>query len=140
MTSLLDKSIVFLLCISLYLTNTRDNYSVVIVLAAVILASLQSFMDRELNQLILFCVAAALCLIFPNSAFFLPLIAYEVCGTKWQWFIFLAIIPISEFLFRDQFLAFLLLLIFMLLSCVLRKRTVLSEKKQLQYNLLRDKL
>ncbi len=140
MTSLLDKSIVFLLCVSLYLTNTQDSYSVVIVLVAVIFVSLQSFFDREWNQFILFCIAVALCLFFPNSTFFLPLIAYDVCSTKWQWFIPLSLIPISQFLFRSQFLSFVLLFIFMLLSCFLRKRTELSQKKQLQYNLLRDEL
>lgn len=140
MTALLDKLIVFMLCITVYLTNNSDEYAVVIVLAAIIFASLESFMDGDIYNFIIFCAAVAGCLFVPNAAFFLPLFAYDLCGTKWQWFIPLSIIPVSQFLNGTKVLSFLLILSFLLLSCILRKRTVLSEKKQYQYNLLRDEI
>src|SRR5665647_1717082 len=133
MTSLLDKLIIFMLCITVYLTNNRDEYAVVIVLAAIIFTALESFMDGGLYNFIVFCAAVAVCFFVPNAAFFLPLFAYDLCSTKWQWFIPLAAIPVSQFLSGSKVLSFFLILSFLILSCILRKRTVLSEKKQYQF-------
>ena len=140
MASLLDKLIVFMLCITVYLTNNRDEYAVVIVLAAIIFAALESFMDSELYNFIVFCAAAGICFFVPHAAFFLPLFAYDLCSTKWQWFIPMAVIPVSQFLSGAKVLSFFLILSFLLLSCILKKRTVMSDKKQYQYNLLRDEI
>ena len=140
MPSLIDKLIVFMLSMTLYLTNTNDMYAVVLVLAAVILTSLESFFEGSFYNFIIFCTAVLLSLFIPNAVFFLPLFAYDLYSTKWQWFILLAVIPISQSLSRTTVLSFLFILSFIVLSCFLRKRTVLSENKQYQYNLLRDEI
>ena len=140
MTSLLDKLIVFMLCATLYLTNTRDTYAVVLVLAAIIFAALESYADGHLYHLSIFFAFLIFCLFVPNAAFFLPLFAYDICCTKWQWFIAATVIPASHFLSGTQFLSFVLLLSFIFLSCILRYRTIISEKKQIDNNRLRDEI
>jgi len=140
MTSLLDKLILFILCTTLYLTNMNDEYAVVLVLAAIIFASLESYIDGVVYHFAIFIVFIALSLFIPNAAFFLPIFAYDLCSTKWQWFIALSFIPVSYFLSGSKLLSFLLIITFILLSCILKRRTSLAEKKQRDFNLLRDEI
>jgi len=140
MNSLLDKSIVFILSMILYLTNTSDKYAVVLVLAAVILTSLDSFLEVDLYNFIVFCTVLVLCFFLPNALFFLPLFAYDVCGSRWQWYILLAAIPVIQYIDKMSAVSLLFLLSFIILSCILQKKTAIFEKKQYQYNLLRDKI
>lgn len=140
MNALLDKSIVFILSMILYLTNTNDKYAVVLVLAAIILTSLESFFEGDLYNFIVFCTVLLLCFFIPNAVFFLPLFAYDVSSTRWQWYIFLAAIPVLQYLDKMSAVSFLFLLSFIILSCILQKKTAVFENKQYQYNLLRDKI
>jgi len=140
MTSLLDKLIIFILCMTLYLTNTNDIYAVVLVLAVIILTSLGSFFRGDLYNFIIFCAIAVVSLLIPDAAFFLPLFAYELCTTRWQWFIALSVIPASQFIYGTKVLSFLYILSFIGLSCILRRRTLLNDKRQHDYNLLRDEI
>lgn len=140
MPSLIDKLIVFMLSMTLYLTNTSDKYAVVLVLAAVILTSLETFFEGSFYNFLIFCGAVVLSLFIPNAIFFLPLFAYDLFTTKWQWFILTAVIPISEFFSQTTVLSSLSILSFIVLSCFLRKRTVMSANRQYQYNLLRDEI
>ena len=140
MIALLDKLIVFILSMMLYLTNTSDKYAVVLVLAAIILTSLESFFEGDLYNFVVFCAVILLSFFVPNAVFFLPLFAYDVCGTRWQWYILLTAIPVLQYLGKMSTISFLFLLSFIILSCILQKKTAIFEKKQYQYNLLRDEL
>jgi len=140
MSSLWDKLIVFTLSMMLYLTNTNDKYAVVLVLAAIILTSLESFFEGDLYNFIVFCSVILLSLFVPNAVFFLPLFAYDVCSTRWQWYILLAVIPVIQYLDKVSAISLLFLLSIIILSCILQKKTAVFEKKQYQYNLLRDKI
>ena len=140
MTSLLDKLILFILCMTLYLTNTSNKYAVVLVLAVIILTSLGSLFEGDIYYFLVFCAVAIISLLIPSAAFFLPVFAYELCRTRWQWFIALAVIPAFQFISGTKILFFPCILSFIGLACILRSRTLLNEKKKNDYNLLRDEI
>jgi len=140
MTALWDKLILLVFCSVLYLSNEYSIYAVVPLIFVIFCAALESYLDKELFSFWIFITMVLLSLYFPGFTYFLPLFVYEMCCSRRQWFIPLALLPVFPFLEGKNPRYFLFILLVIILSLVLRSKSVIYTKKQHEYNLLRDKV
>ncbi len=139
MNLLIDKLILLAFCTTLYVSNEHGTYTVVLLISAVILATLSNIIDREYFTLGLFFTAVLASLFIPGALFFLPIFVYDIMRTRYQWFLLLVLIPlIAPHESSGLDLYFVALLI--LLSVMLKYRTSVSETRRHDNYLLRDAL
>jgi len=138
MNAIFDKMILFILCASIFLTQVNSIYVVVPIIFVIILASLGSYLDSDRISFWIFIGCIALSMLYPESAYFLPVFAYSIFSTRLQWFAFLTVLPVSMFFYRNQSLVGLLLFLFVLLAWLLRIRTTDIDQKNIKYKMLRD--
>lgn len=138
MTALFDKLILFIFCAVFYLMNFHGTYTVVLIILAVIFTSLASYFDNETADFAVFCAAVLVGTFFPGTAYFLPLFVYGIFTGKWQWFAVLSMLPVIWLTINGQGTSSLFILLVIILSCVLRMKSIRAEKKLRAYNDLRD--
>jgi signal transduction histidine kinase len=140
MNALIDKFIIFMLCVTLFLTQEGGPYAVVPVIFVIIVVCLGTYFDRENIFLGIFLGVVLFCFFFPAAAYFLPVFCYDLYGTRWQWFLLASFLPLSHFLNTTMLLFFVLLLFSVLLAWVLHYRTVQLQEKRKEFYLLRDEI
>ncbi len=138
MNAIFDKMILFILCASVFLTQVNSIYVVVPIIFVIILASLGSYLDSDRISFGIFIGYIALSMLYPESAYFLPVFAYSIFSTRLQWVALLTVLPVSIFFYRSQSLVGLLLFLFVLLAWLLRIRTTDIDQKNIKYKMLRD--
>lgn len=144
MNKILDKVMIFTLCLIFYLPNVRGVPPVVPVLAAVAAGSLLSFFERRILTLSVFAAFCVLSVFLPGFFFFLPLLGYDVfaCGPSWA--VLLAGAPAAaQFASpglggKSPFVAAVTALI-LLLAFLTQRRGDALEKQRAEYACLRDR-
>lgn len=137
MGKLVDKLILFTICMVSYIQYNSGLYIAVPVICALLASGLLSYFENVIG-LIIFIAFSALCIVNPVFLFFLPLIAYDLFLSRWQYSLFLGIIPVGVGFANmpAPVCAFLLLLVAM--SFLQKKRNVSLEKLTSEYMELRD--
>lgn len=137
MGKLVDKLILFTICMVSYIQYNSGLYIVVPVICALLASALLSYFENT-EGLIVFISFAVLCIANPVFLFFLPLIAYDLFLSRWQVALFLGIIPvgIGFSILPALVCAFLLLLVAM--SFLQKRRNFSLEKLRGEYLELRD--
>lgn len=97
---LLEKLILLLLCLALYLPGNLTIYAVVPVIAALTAAALGSYLDKPAWRAALFALYALGCLVDPRLVFFLPLIGIDLFQGRFWPLILLAAWPLAASLPR----------------------------------------
>lgn len=138
MFEIFDKVLLFICCTSLYLFSADISYAIIPVIIAVLLSSLFMYFDDSRFKLAGNLLFMVLCIISPLYAIFLPLLAYDIFCTKYQYgalaVIGLLILNFEYFSpFNISFTA-----IFLILAYLLKFKTVRLMSLQLEYNELRD--
>ncbi len=138
MYEIIDKLLLFLCCLTLYLTEDTGSFFIVPVIIAVVLSSL--FVNYE-DSRIRFAgctLYALLCLLFPQYVIFLPLIFYDILHTKYQYGLmflpFLYLYHLQEYSVMTLTFTTLILSIAYLLSFKTNKLRMIKN----EYNDLRD--
>lgn len=138
MINLIDKVVLFLCCLTIYLLEPSLGMDVVPVLFAVICSCLLSYLSEMLHWLAAVLLYFAAAVFLPGAALFLPLIAYDCLMSKKQWVCLLAAIPLGMTLPAMELSNVIYLLILMALSLLIKFRTKESERLRGEYNQLRD--
>ena len=97
---LLEKLILLLLCLALYLPGNLTIYAVVPVIAALTAAALGSYLDKPAWRAALFALYALGCLADPRLVFFLPLSGIDLFQGRFWPLILLAAWPLAASLPR----------------------------------------
>jgi len=138
MGKLLDKLIVFLLCVALYVQYVHGLYSVVPVICAVSASALNSYLERDAWALGVFIAYWAVCLLSPGFLFFLPLICYDIFSTRGQYAAFAALVPIVAAMNALTPAVCLFIALFTVISWFIKYRAVSIERIKSGYIALRD--
>lgn len=138
MNKLLDKLIVFIFCIVLFLQNVHGTYLVVPVIAAVTVGALGSYFDDERLRLLGFAVYLGVCFFAPFFIFFIPLVCYDILLTKWQWSILMILVAAGVNFSSIPTLVYLLLFLLIILTWLMKRRTDSFRKMKDEYTGLRD--
>lgn len=137
MSKLIDKLILFIICLAVLAQYHTDIYIVVPVLCAVAASALLSFTENAVSAAVLI-VWSGICLWLPHFTFFLPLICYDMFQSRWRWALLAAVIPLAAAYTHLPLDKTLFIALFIALSWLLKRRTEDLERTQREYLSLRD--
>ncbi len=138
MNKLIDKLIIFVFCLALYLTTVTNAYVIVTVLAAIIFSAASSYLDEGRITVGIFVAYVIFCFVEPASLAFLPLLCYDVLIANYKWLWLLAVLPLITGLNLLTGTAAVLIPVFIVVAYFLKKRTLALETMKKDYFLLRD--
>lgn len=138
MSRILDKVLIFTLCLIFYLPMPHTAVLVVPVLAAVGASALLSLFERRAATLSAFALFGLVCIFYPDFLYFLPLIGYDVCVSGPLWAIFMAAAPIAASYTRISPFVMVTVPMILILVFLTERRTGSLLRLQTEYASLRD--
>ena len=138
MNKLIDKLIIFVFCLALYLTTIDNSLLIAPVLVAIIFSAASSYLKEGPVTAVLFVGYVVICFFEPVYLLFVPLLCYDILIFRYKWLWALALLPtIMDFTQLDG-TAMVLIPVFMVVAYFLKKRTLSLETLKHDYNALRD--
>jgi signal transduction histidine kinase len=138
MYEIIDKLLLFLCCLTLYLTQDTGSFFIVPVIIVVVLSSLFVNYENSKIRFVGCAIYALLCLLLPQYIIFLPIILYDILHTRYQFglmFIpFLYLYHLQEYSVMTLSFTTLILIIAYLLKFKTDKLFTIKN----EYNELRD--
>lgn len=123
MNKLIDKMIIFIFCMSLYIPNVNNVYMIVPILVAVTFSATLSYLEDERVTLITFVLYLIICFYEPEFLFFIPLICYDVSIFKIRWVWSISLIPLIFNINHNVSISSILIALFILVSYIIKYRT-----------------
>ncbi len=138
MNKLIDKLIIFIFCIALYIPNTNYSPMIVPILIATIISASLSYFENDILTLTWFLFFIVACVY--NSVFllFIPLISYDVLFFKIKWIWLLAPLLIMINFIQTLSITNILILSFLVAAYLLKHRTVSLQNIKNEYYTLLD--
>lgn len=138
MNKLIDKAIVFTLCIVSYIQYDYDIYIVVPVICVLAMSALLTYIENDTVSMFVFIAYCVVCMLFPSFLFFLPLICYDIFFSGRQYLAFASLVPLIMGLSKFPPLTCVVTALLIALSYLIKLRTVSFEKIRGEYIALRD--
>lgn len=138
MNKLIDKAIIFTLCIVSYIDYKYDIYIVVPVICVLAASAISSYLENDTVSMFIFIAYCAACMLVTNFLFFLPLICYDIFLSTRQFALPAALVPLGAGLSVFPLLTCIVTALFIVLSYLVKLRTVSLEKVRREYIALRD--
>ena len=138
MIELIDKTVIFLSCLLVYLFDAGSSYNVVPIIISSTLSSLNSYFDKRILRILFIIGYIFLCQFYPVFLMFIPLICYDIFVKKEQLIALLILIPclthMNYLSYKNMSVVFILIAV----SYLLKYRTHSLSNLRKQYMLLRD--
>lgn len=138
MKKLIDKLIILIISLAVYIPNTNGLYMVVPILIAISLSAILSYLEDDRITISVFAVFLIICLFKPNFIFFIPLIGYDAVLIKIKWIWVLAFLPLIINSAETIFLSKWLIAALIFTANILKYRTVALQNIEKDYYKLRD--
>lgn len=138
MNEFIDKLIMFISCMILYLFQIHNSFFIVPIIISIILSCLFLYYDSYLPTLIGILLYSILCIFLPNYIIFLPLLLYHTFHTKYQYIFLTVMFLIIYHLSNYSVITISFTLLFLLISYLLKYRTDRLDSLVSEYNELRD--
>lgn len=138
MIELVDKAVIFISCIILYVIDAGYGISVVPVIVSLTLSSLNSYFDKGQIRIIFFLGYIFLCQFAPEFFVFIPVLFYDIFATREQLLALSAFVPLITHVDIYSHTLLPVLLILSAFSYLLKSRTLNLNNVRRQYMLLRD--
>lgn len=138
MKKLIDKLIILVLSLALYIPGVNSIYMIIPILTAIILSALLSYLEDERVTMASFAAYLAACFFAPSCSFFIPLLCYDAVLLKNRWIWVLSFLPLTASSTEPLFLSRLLPGVFIIAVFILKHRTVSFENLERDYHTLRD--
>ncbi len=137
MSKLIDKLIVFIICIPVLTQYQTDVYIVVPVICAIGASALLSYCENVACAGV-FIVWCAVCMLAPAFIFFLPLMCYDLFMSRWRWVLAAALFPLASAYAALPLDTFVFIALFIALSYLLKRRFADLQRTKAEYLSLRD--
>jgi signal transduction histidine kinase len=138
MKKLIDKLVVFIISLSLFIPNAANLYVIIPVLIAIIISALLSYLEDERITIGIFAAYLAACLFSPTLLWFIPLIAYDVIFLKLKWIWVLSFFPLILHSGQTFFFSRWVIAAFVIAVYFLKHHTVSLQNIEKDYYKLRD--
>ncbi|MDV3427640.1 MAG: histidine kinase [Bacillota bacterium] len=138
MNKLIDKLIIFLFCLTLYVPVENSIYMIAPILTAIIFSGTLSCLDDQRIISGIFSVYIIVCFMEPLALFFIPLICYDVLIFKFRWIWALALMPYLSNFNQMLIVPRSLIPVITLTAYILKYRSISYEKVKKEYIKLRD--
>lgn len=136
---LVDKLVIFICCLTLYLCQAEMEIYTAAVLISFIISCLLSYFDYYLAKTFLTVGFIVLTIIIEEFVFFIPLVAFDMLYHKLQAMNILAVIPIADFIYHHRNIVIpAIICIMIILSVLLRSRIETGRRIEEQYKILSD--
>jgi signal transduction histidine kinase len=139
MLKIIDKSVIFLCCTSIYLMESAHGLWILPIILALTISSLNSYYEINILHILSFIIYCIVGTFFSNFLLFLPLILYDVILTKHRYIYVFALIPIISSMGFVNDISILITCSFMALTVLLKLRTSSTSKLKFEYINFRDK-
>lgn len=138
MDRLIDKLIIFMITLTLYIASVNYLYMIAPVLLAVILSAVLSYLEDDRIISGIFVAYSIICFYEPVFLFFIPLICYDVLVFRIKWIWCLALIPLTANFSETLLISNVLIAAFIIVAYILKFRTTALQNMKKDYNELRD--
>lgn len=138
MLDLQDKLMIFAACVVLYAVDAGYAMSVIPVITALTLSSLNSYFDIRLIRLIFLGVYTFICSMNPSFIVFLPLLCYDIFVTGEQFFSLMVLIPFTAHFGQLSATLKAIIVLLFLISYLMKYRTSSYMKLHQQYTSYMD--
>lgn len=138
MNEILDKILLFISSMVIYLLHDYNLYAVIPAILTILFSCLFYYFESQKINLYGCIVYAAICLFIPGYIVLLPFLLYDIIHDKYQYFVLIA--PFL-FIVNARFYTLPIFLFFVLLvfaAILLKTKTVKLKVLQVDYNELRD--
>lgn len=133
-----EKLILFGICLAFFLPGISSAYDAVVVIGAIALSALNSWLERDAIRYVAYVLFLAMCLIEPRLMYFLPVLSFDLLFTGGQLLILLSAIPLA-FHFQDLSYQTTILIVFLLLlAWFIKWRAITLERTHRDMVSLRD--
>ena len=138
MYEIIDKLVLFISCLALYLFEVTSSFYIVPVIIAVVLSCLFVYYEDGRLRLTGVVIYGVLCLLMPWYIIFLPLVLYDILHTRFQYGILF--LPVLYLTYFDQYTAMTLTVttLIMIIAYLLKVKTDQLKLLKEEYNELRD--
>lgn len=138
-SNLIEKFIIFICCLTIYLLQEDMATGVVTILVSIIFSGFLSYFDDDGIRTALTAGFSVLSCFFPNLFAFMPMIAYDMFFHRYQYWNLLGVVPLFYFI-RSAGIQAASVMAGLTVACVLVKyRAVERDKLHARYNELSDK-
>lgn len=138
MNKLIDKLIIFIICLILYISGENSVYMIAPILAAVIFSGSLSCLEDERMITVIYAAYIVICFLQPLALFFIPLICYDVLLFKFRWIWALALMPYLSNINQLLTVQKGLIPAITVTAYILKYRSASFEKMKNDYYKLRD--
>jgi len=138
MNKLIDKLIIFVFCLALYLTTVDNVLLIAPVLVAIIFGTASSYLKEGPVTAVLFVGYVVIGFFEPVYLLFVPLLCYDILIFQYKWLWTLALLPIIMDFTQLDGPSMVLIPVFMVVAYFLKKRTLSLEMLKKDYHALRD--
>lgn len=138
MKKLVDKLIILIISLALYIPNANSVYMIGPVLLAIILSAILSYLENERISLTVFFFYTVACFFKPILLFFIPLICYDAMFLKIKWIWVLSLLPLVANHNQEFLTARWLIMVSIAAVFLLKHRTVSLQNIEKNYYKLRD--
>lgn len=138
MNKLLDKLVILLFCLVFHIQNSSGSYIIVPVIIAITLSAVNSIRENHYFMVMSLAGYIFCCVLYPDFIFFIPLLAYDILLSKWQYLVLLAVLVWAANPSRISSLNALLIGLFIALTWLIKYRTNSIDKIRHEYVELRD--
>ncbi|MFZ5351851.1 MAG: sensor histidine kinase [Bacillota bacterium] len=139
MEKLLDKSIIFIVSLILYIPSAKQAYMIAPVLAVIIISAYLSFLEDERAVIAAFITYIAACFFIPSLLFFLPVMCYDaILLSRINWIWLLSFLPLYVKAVQPSIAYNWLLLALILAAYIMKHRTESYLRIKEDYHMLRD--
>lgn len=138
MKKLIDKLVILIISLALYIPDANNIYMIVPILISIALSAILSYLENERIATIVFIIYLIVCFFMPNLLFFIPLICYDAVLLKSKGIWTLSFLPLITDSTVALFMPKWLIAAFILTSYALKCRTVSLLTIEKEYYKLRD--
>jgi signal transduction histidine kinase len=138
MNKLIDKLIIFILCLCFYLPSTNNSLMIVPILIAIIISAVFSYFENDELKLVGFIAYSLFCFTEPSFMFFLPLLCYDIFNFKFKWIWIVALLPLAVYFKQTLSISSILTVSLIGVAFLLKYRTISIERIKKEYYQLRD--
>lgn len=138
MNKLIDKLIIFIFCLAIYIPIASNIYMVVPILIAVIFSTTLSFLEDRPIIIGIFALYLIICFFKSILLYFIPLICYDVIIFKIKWIWIIALLPLISNTINTSSISNVLIAAFIAVTYLLKYRTYSLQNIRKDYFMLRD--
>ena len=135
---LLDKLILLVCCFSIGIITIRSEYAVVPVIFSILASSLMTYYDKKWLKISLFLLFVIISIFIKSFVFFIPLIIYDAVSDDKYWLCVAGLIPVALNIVSPDYKLYIFVLLLVIFSILLRKRTDAFYKLQKEHFKMRD--